>query len=311
MKFELLDNYKDLEKYLNKIDNIFPIKSILDSQINKEKVIQYYEDSFFGYKYFHSKQGSVHMALNFDGVFNEEGYLGQVKIISNFINIKKNLKILELGSGKGFNSIFLAKSNTDSSFYGIDITPSHIMTARKNSIDLVNLSFIQCDFQTTLFKNDYFDLIYDVESLCHTSDLKKTLLEIRRILKPKGRLILFDGFRLDEFDKNKTKLEIAARLVEIAMALENEFFNFSEFIELSEEIGFNVIERINLSEAIMPNLKKLQILARGTYKYPKLTKSIMNFIPENLIKNSIAGLFMPFTIRNKIHAYYQIVLEKK
>ena len=92
MRKEILTNIEDLNRYLMKIEKIFPTKDLLSTDFDKKKIKSYYKNSSSGYKFFHSKEGAFHMALNYDGVFNKEGYLTQVKEISSLITKKHILR---------------------------------------------------------------------------------------------------------------------------------------------------------------------------------------------------------------------------
>jgi ubiquinone/menaquinone biosynthesis C-methylase UbiE len=54
--------------------------------------------------------------------------------------------VLELGCGKGFNSIYLAKRLPETELIGIDITDHHLKIAQKKSRGIENLRFIYGDF---------------------------------------------------------------------------------------------------------------------------------------------------------------------
>jgi len=306
---EKITDMREIRKYLNKIDRIFSINSLLGQKIDNEFVIDYYEDSNLGYRYFHSAEGSVHMALNFDGKFDKDGYYEQARIVSKQIELINARRVLELGCGKGFNTIYLAKKFPNVDFIGIDFTPAHINHAIESGKDYQNLTFKQGNFQMLEFDDKFFNLVFEVESICHASDMKVALSEAFRVLKPGGRTIFFDGFRQPGFPNQSEDIKLASQLVEASMAIEKPWI-IDDWLLLAHEVGFSDITVSDISQAIMPNLAKFQFLARGYFKFPNLSKAILKIIPANLVKNSIAGLLMPFTITAGAQAYYQIVLER-
>ena len=193
-------------------------------------------------KAFHSSEGAVHMALNFDGKFNTDGYFAQAKIVNEILAKTQPKNVLELGSGKGFNSIFLGKSHQAVEFIGIDLTPTHVEIAKKSGKGLSNVDFTQGNFQEMPFPSENFDLLFEVESVCHATDMRKALSEVYRVLRPGGKAVFFDGFR------NYTKAEdvphnllVASQLVEGAMAIDKAW-DIKEWLELSSEVGFQTIE---------------------------------------------------------------------
>lgn len=301
-------NPDELKKYLNKVDRIFDINKFLQQDIDFDDVADYYRESSLGYQFFHSASGSIHMALNYDGTFDRDGYYGQARIVQEYISQTSAKRVLELASGKGFNSTYLAKLNPDVEFIGIDLTPEHIEYSQNNSQGIKNLRFEQGNFQDLHFPDDSFDLIFEVESVCHATDMQKALSEARRVLKTNGYFIVIDGFRNPDFDKFSDDLRIAAKLAEVSMAV-GQPWKINEWTSLAETIGFKIEKLDDLSMAIMPNLLRFQFLARGYFKFPSISKVLIKALPYYLVQNAIAGIFMPFTVGAGIQHYYKVVLK--
>lgn len=304
-----LQDRRELEKYLGKIDRIFGIQQFLGQDIDIEDIVNYYQDSDYGYRVLHSIAGSIHMALNFDGSFDKDGYYGQARLVNEHIKNTNGMQVLELASGKGFNSIFLSKLNPDVNFRGIDLTPRHVEVSKKRVGDISNLHFELGNFQDLAFDDQSFDLVFEIESICHATDMKLALTEAHRVLKPDGKLIVFDGFRKPQFDGFSDEQKIAAKLVEVAMAVESPW-RIDHWLELAEDVGFTASITDDLSQAIMPNLMKFQLMARGFFKYPFLSQIILKILPSYLVQNAIAGLLMPFTISAGLQGYYHIILTR-
>lgn len=306
---ELSMTEAELTKYLDKIRHSFDVDQLLRQDIDEKDVINYYVESEAGYDFFHSPEGSVHMALNFDGKFDEAGYYGQVRIVQEHIAELHPQRVLELGSGKGFNTLYLAKRNEDTEFVGIDITQKHLAIARDRSQGVGNLHFELGNFQDLRFASESFNLVFEVESICHANDMAKALSETYKVLKPRGRFIAFDGYRKAGFDQLGDEIRLAARLTEVAMAVSHPWV-IDDWLDLAQEVGFDILSVDELSDAIMPNLLKFQLLARGYFKFPLLSRVLLKTLPPSLVRNSIAGLLMPFTIRADAQGYYNTVLER-
>jgi len=307
---DIVTDKNELERYIRKIIEIFDINELSGEHIEIGEIIEYYEKSELGYKFFHSPEGAIHMALNFDGEFNKDGYLEQVRIIDNLIKKSKPKDILELGSGKGFNSIYLAKENPQSLFTGIDLTPSHVSSAKEAGKNISNAQFQVGDFHKLNFKSMSFDLVFEIESVCHALDMGLALSEIHRVMREDGVFILFDGFRKPGFVNLDKNLQLASKLTEISMAVKKPFI-VDDFILLAETKGFELVELKDLSTAIIPNLRKFQIMARGYFKYPFIAKLLLRVLSPYLIKNAVAGLLMPFIIMGDAEGYFQITLKRK
>lgn len=298
----------DLSRYLAKIRRVFDVDALVQQRANTAVVSEYYTQSDWGYRIFHTTKGAVHMALNPHGAFDEDGYYGQPRIVEQQIQ-SPFCKILELASGKGFNTVYLAQRHPEIRFAGIDVTLVHVSQARRLAYGLPHVDFQVGNFQETPFRQDSFDITFIVESLCHATNMHKALHEVYRVLKPGGSFVVFDGFRRAGFEHLHADLRFAAKLVEIAMAVDQGWI-VDEWVELVKAVGFEMLTVNDLSEAIMPNLMRLQFLARGYFKYPLFSALISHILPPYLTRNAIVGLLMPFTMKMGAQGYYCFVMRK-
>jgi len=99
-------------------------------------------------------------------------------------------RVLELGAGPGW----LWRHNTERIPAGWEVTlsdfsPGMVQTARAALAGCTaNLRFERIDAQTIPFDDDYFAAVIANHMLYHVPDRPKALAEIRRVLKPGGRL---------------------------------------------------------------------------------------------------------------------------
>ncbi len=305
----MLDS-KKLARRLRKIRRVFDVDAMLGQSVDERTIVDYYTQNSRYYGLIHSFEGSVHMALNPGGRFDRIGYYGQAEIVQRHVDEIRPRRVLELASGKGFNTRHLATQNTSVNFVGVDLTPPHVAVARRNSIDVPNLEFKVGDFQNLRFCAETFDLIFVVESLCHASDMVHALSEAYRVLKPGGRFIVIDGYRRPGFDCIDPDLRTAARLVEVAMAVP-EAYEIDDWLLLARNVGFDVLSSEDLTRAIQPNLARFEFLARGFFRYPSLSRLLLRVLPMQMVVNAIPGLLMPITTQAGAQGYYVIALVKQ
>jgi arsenite methyltransferase len=305
---QLMLDQTELSRYLAKIDRTFGISDLLKLKADKETIIRYYTESEKAYRIFHNRDGAVHMTLA-ETKSSRPDSLGQARLIAEQAEAVSAKKILELGCGKGFNLAYIAKVSPNSELVGIDLTPTHVSMAQTKYSGLRNLRFMVGDFQALPFANDDFDLVFEVEAVCHAQDPEQAFREAHRVLRPGGRMTLFDGFRGSDLSFQPEEIQTAVHLVELTMAVPR-FPTLDEWLDLARSVGFVVVATDDLSDAIMPNLEKFQVLARGFYKYPGLSRQFIRLLSPSLVKNSVAGLLMPFTVSSGAQRYHKVVLEK-
>ncbi len=301
----------DLPRYLAKIGKVFDINELLNQNFSSNEIVNYYETSALGYNLFHSKD-SLHMALNSDGKFDSEGYYGQAAIIQEELQPLQPQNVLELASGKGFNSKYLAEHNpTDVQFIGVDLTPLHVETAQKRSTHIPNLTFELGDFHQLRFDNEQFDLVFIIESLCHATDMKLALSEIHRVLKPGGRLVVIDGFRKAPLETFDPDLQTAAILVEKAMAVP-EGSVIDDWVALAQKTNYEIIDLKDIAQNIMPNLLRFHLLAKAFFKFPTTSTILRKSLRSHyLLTNAVAGLLLPYTVNQGVHGYFVASLGRK
>ena len=120
----------------------------------------------------------------------------------DFVNPKEDEKILEFGFGTAQNIIILKQRFPDSDVQGVDIDPKikSIAEYKLNKAGIHAPLFLY-DGNTLPFEDKSFDKVYS-SLVFHQLDSVtklKCLLEINRILKPEGELIIGD------WGKAKTK----------------------------------------------------------------------------------------------------------
>ena len=109
------------------------------------------------------------------------------KLLDQYINPKKKLKVLDCGCGEGSNINYLIKK-LGYDGYGVDISKPSIKVCKKkikkNNIKLINFEVKEDDD----FFNTKFDLIISVDVLYYLNnkDLKVRLISLNKMLKPGG-----------------------------------------------------------------------------------------------------------------------------
>ena len=100
-------------------------------------------------------------------------------------------KILEVGIGTGEN---IGYYNKNAEVIGIDFSEKMLEKAREKLIKSgkKNITLKQMDAENLNFKDDSFDYVVTSCVFCSVPDPTRGLEEIRRVLKPTGRLIMIE-----------------------------------------------------------------------------------------------------------------------
>lgn len=97
-------------------------------------------------------------------------------------------KILDVGCGGGDLLRMIAqKSEKDTEFFGLDISPKLCEIAKKNN---PNAQIVVGDAEQLPYSDNTFDFVFMTETLEHLLDYKKAMIEVSRVLKPNGVFVV-------------------------------------------------------------------------------------------------------------------------
>lgn len=112
------------------------------------------------------------------------------------LSVREGEVVLEIGFGTGYTLGEIARSVGDmGKAYGIDITPQMLEQTRKR-LDKASLKdrveLCEGDARDMPYEDDMFDAAYMASTLelFDTPDIPRVLAEIKRVLKPEGRLVV-------------------------------------------------------------------------------------------------------------------------
>lgn len=297
---------KSSSSYLEKISRVFDIDQIIQEKKGTKKIKQYYHDTIFSYLFLYSLKGFKHMGISRNGKFNKDDVFEQLKIINAYIEQTNAIKVLELGSGAGSNSAYLAKKNKEVEFYGLDLSTQPFLLHRTISNFHSSLGNFH---KLNMFPDESFDVVFVIEALCYSRQKEVVLHEVYKKLKKGGVFIIFDGYGLKDINLlNSDDLKLK-KLTEKTMALE-EFENIHDFQKKIQKSSFKIIKEEDLSNNILPTMYNVQKKALLYFKFPFLARGLNRILPQDLVLNSVAGLLMPVTTKQNTFCYYLHVLKK-
>lgn len=296
----------DLNARLGHLSHFFDLKKLAQADCSARGIQRYYRLSRHAYSRYHDKGNAVHMGLSRDGTWRPEDMFGQASFVEDRLDGAKD--VLELATGRGMNSLWLARRNPDVQFYGIDLTPAQLDYARKDSAGVPNFAVAQGDFHDLSgFAAQSQDLVFVVEALCHSDRKAQVLSEVHRVLRPGGIFIVIDGYRND--NQNSPATETALRLLARGMAVPD-FMAYSEFLSIVDDSPLSLTEHHDRSDQIMPSLRRFETLA-NRFMSPRLKYRVMRAVlPKPLLHNVVSGYLFPTLLQAKTISYWLTGLRK-
>lgn len=119
-----------------------------------------------------------------------------IKVIRHKILKDSHGLVLEVGFGTGANFSLYPK---DVKITGIEPNNQMIEIAKKKIGNYNNkITLLNGNAEKLPFEDNSFDTVVATLVLCSVNDLEKSIMEMYRVLKPNGTIILFEHVRLDE-----------------------------------------------------------------------------------------------------------------
>lgn len=242
---------------------------------HQDQVINYYKnlESRLGYTfltwdtkhfgYYPSKKGDIP---------EKKAQELMTDLLAGKIQLKETDLILDAGCGRGTVTCYLAQKY-NLRVIGIDIVPFELKMARARVREMKlagKVKFMQRDYSNTRFPDNYFDKVFTLETLVHSPDLEKTLAEFYRILKPGGKLALFEYSKSypEEFNEWERKMINLINKGSVMTSFEKMYHDaFAKYIKSA---GFRIDKDEEITEHMLPSLERFNKYAKVPYIFVKL-----------------------------------------
>ena len=153
--------------------------------------------------------------------------------------LKNGQRFLDIGCGTGWAVCYAASTMSgNGEFYGIDMAPKMIEKARENSGGLKNVRFQKALVEELPFESDFIDNAICTNSFHHYLDPVKALTEIRRVLKPGGRVYILDA------TTDNIIIKLADKRMKSRQPEHVKLYSTAEFRELFPKAGLKYVKSI-------------------------------------------------------------------
>ena len=130
----------------------------------------------------------------------EEGAERLTRKVVDTLGLRRGETLLDAGCGLGTASIHIA-DEYGAQVTGITISPVEAERARGRAREADMSDQVQfgvADYHALPYPENHFDAVIAIESLFHSFDLEKALLEFHRVLRPGGRIAMAEMVKTTE-----------------------------------------------------------------------------------------------------------------
>jgi len=144
------------------------------------------------------------------------------------MNLRPGERVLDLGCGSGWATRLVARLVGEGpegfgQVVGLDVSDEMVRLARETSKEFENILYVQGSAQQIPWEENFFDKVLSVESFYYYTDQDRALMELFRVMAPRGRLFILinlyrdNAYSLQWVDKLKVPVQVrsAAEYVEL------------------------------------------------------------------------------------------------
>ncbi len=252
-------------------------------------VRRYYEDTWSDYRWGWITRRAAGMHCGYvepEQRSHAESLLAMNAAVADQVGVRPGERVLDAGCGVGGTSVWLA-AERKARVVGINIVPSQIEWAARRARRYgvaARAEFIEADLMDTGLEASSFDVAWLQESSCHVPDKVGMLAEMRRLLRPGGRIAVADFFAVPgAAAREDFRTWVSAW--EMALSTEGEWQDFLA------QTGF---EEVRWRDVTAPVTRSMERLHRFT-KRLELPMRLLERIGarnETQIRNARAGQAM-------------------
>ena len=156
-----------------------------------------------------------------------------------FFNLKGG-RVLDVATGEGsYIPILQRYLGSFNSFTGVD-TNGKVLSTAKRKFDDPEIQFTRMTAEYLGFESDSFDTVNISASLHHLENVTRVLAEMKRVLKPRGKLILTEMHRDGTTEEQFTGIRIhhwAAAIDSSLGILHDRTFARQEIVDFVDELN--------------------------------------------------------------------------
>ncbi len=163
------------------------------------------------------------------------------------------LKVLDAGTGTGFMAAVMAELGHDVT--GVDLCSRMIDRAKANTVPLgLSIRFLCTDAGELPFADGTFDVVVCRNVLWALTNPQEVLLQWRRVLKPGGILMYFDGNHYYYLYNEKDRKARDTYMAEYGNPYANDGFDYGEMEEAAKKLPLSMVSRPEWDYSVLSGL---------------------------------------------------------
>lgn len=189
------------------------------------------------------------------------------QVLGERLSLPEGSAVLDAGCGVGEVARSLARDR-GLNVTGVDILDFNISPARQRSLAgrlAGRTRFLLADYHHLPFPPRSFDGVYTMETLVHAADPETVLAEFFRVLRPGGRLVMFEYSRTPAkqlSEQSNRALELVCEMAAMPTWLK---LDHGAMEDLLQRAGFAVESATDITDKMLPLLRAFSIVGRLPY----------------------------------------------
>ena len=185
---------------------------------------------------------SFHFAPRTKGESLSKSIQRQEEGIAELLRLQPGMLVADIGCGVGGPMMNIGRFS-GANVTGFNISEHQIHRGRrllaKTGLDR-SCDFLQADFNSVPLSDSYFDAMYSIEALCHSTDLRKTYQELLRLLKPGAEIATLDWCMTEAYDDDDPIHRGVRARIEYSNST-GRLHTTAQLPSLMSEVGFEIL----------------------------------------------------------------------
>lgn len=237
-----------------------------------DEIVDFYNETAWEYRTFWSDTNLHYGFYDDESTSHRLAMANSNSVYADKLEVDVTDTVLDIGTGRGGFPTHVA-AEYGAEVHGIDIDPGHVSEAEANARERGvsdATEFGVGDYHDIPYPDGTFDAVSGIETVCHSERKERVLEEIRRVLKPGGRLMISDGFvgrALTEPEAEKLRTVLDGWAVP-------DIARIDEFRDTLEDLGFANVTFDDHYDQIAPSSRRQRLLSLGVTPLLRLAAAL-------------------------------------